>query len=64
MPSMIGDKLKYSSISKQMVEMINLQTCSEVFYPDLDTDIFRKDVELLFKNDRVYYIPVQSITNA
>jgi len=63
MPSMIGNKLKYSSISKQMVEMIDLQTCSEVFYPDLDTDVFCEDVELIFKNDRVYYIPVQSAAN-
>ena len=57
-PALFNDDLHYKAISKRTAAMINRQSDgSTAIKPADDTDLFQKDVRLVAKDGKLYYLP-------
>ena len=57
-PGKINDSYNYKSISEDTVNTIGYQFAGSIDLPEKEfTNLYEKNVRLIFENDNVYYIP-------
>lgn len=58
LPGLFNDELNFSTISENTKIMIEEQTKNNKFTPEYkSTDLFNKDVKLISKDGKIYYLP-------
>ena len=56
LPSLFNDNQKFKSIKEGTAKMITTQSASDVYTYDT-SDLYAKDVQLISKGDKLYYLP-------
>ena len=58
LPGLFNDNQKFKSIKESTAKMITTQSASDVYTYDT-SDLYAKDVQLISKGDKLYYLPTE-----